>query len=182
MWPGPRPTCVPSFVLIYPTDWPQYTNTTDRADRQTYRQGRQTDRQTGQRSDSIGRAVLQTVAQKVLLANTTQLGKLHFVVFVRCKLCAYISWVYPSRVQTFGIGLLVFIVALKLKYKFARNLYCYRCLNNWSFSCLVITLPPEEMLRSIAMSVSVCGLYVCLSVRSRISKTARLNFASFCTC
>jgi len=23
---GPRPTCVPSFVLIHPTVWPQYTN------------------------------------------------------------------------------------------------------------------------------------------------------------
>jgi len=41
---------MPSFVLIRPTDWPHYTNVTDR--------------QTGQRSDSIGRTVLQTVAQK----------------------------------------------------------------------------------------------------------------------
>jgi len=37
-WPGPRPTSVPSFILIHPTVWPQYTNVTDR----------QTDRQTGQ--------------------------------------------------------------------------------------------------------------------------------------
>ena len=51
---GPRPTCTPSFILIRPTVWPQYTNVTDRTDRQTYRQ----------RSDSIGRTVLQTVAQK----------------------------------------------------------------------------------------------------------------------
>jgi len=43
-------TSVPSFILIHPTVWPQYTNVTDR--------------QTGQRSDSIGRIVLQTVAQK----------------------------------------------------------------------------------------------------------------------
>jgi len=53
MWPGPRPTCTPSFILIRPTIWPQCTNVTDR--------------QTGQdrqRSDSIGRTVLQTVAQK----------------------------------------------------------------------------------------------------------------------
>jgi len=35
MWPGPRPTCMPSFVLIHPTVWPQYTNVTDRQDRQT---------------------------------------------------------------------------------------------------------------------------------------------------
>jgi len=54
MWTGPRPTptCLPlpSFILIHPTVWPQYTNITDRTDRQP--------------SDSIGRTVLQTVAQK----------------------------------------------------------------------------------------------------------------------
>jgi len=33
MWPGPRPTCMPSFVLIRPTVWPQYTNVTDRQDK-----------------------------------------------------------------------------------------------------------------------------------------------------
>ena len=50
MWPGPRHTCMPSFILIRPTVWPQCTNVTDRTDRQ--------------RTDSIGRTVLQTVAQK----------------------------------------------------------------------------------------------------------------------
>ena len=38
MWPGPRPTCKPSFILIRPTVWPQHTNVTDRQpeqDRQT---------------------------------------------------------------------------------------------------------------------------------------------------
>jgi len=50
MCPGPRPTCLPSFILIRPAVWPQCTNVTDRTDRQ--------------RSDSIGRSVLQTVAQK----------------------------------------------------------------------------------------------------------------------
>ena len=53
MWPGPRPIRMPSFILIHPTVWPQYTNVTDRQDR--------TDRQ---RSDSIRRIVSQTVAQK----------------------------------------------------------------------------------------------------------------------
>jgi len=43
VWPGPRPTTMPSFSLIHPTVWPQYTNVTGR-----------TDRQTGQQSDSIG--------------------------------------------------------------------------------------------------------------------------------
>jgi len=50
------PTSVPSGILMYPTVWPQYTNSqTDR----------QTDRQDRQQSDSIGRTVLQTVAQKL---------------------------------------------------------------------------------------------------------------------
>ena len=37
MCPGPRRTFVPSFILIRPTVWPQYTNDTDRTgqDRQT---------------------------------------------------------------------------------------------------------------------------------------------------
>jgi len=52
MWPEPRPTSLPSGILIHPTTWLQYTNVTDRTG------------QTGQRSDMIGRAVLQTVAQK----------------------------------------------------------------------------------------------------------------------
>jgi len=30
IWPGLRPTCMPSFILIHPTIWPQYTNITDR--------------------------------------------------------------------------------------------------------------------------------------------------------
>jgi len=31
--PGMRPTSTPSFILIYPAIWPQYTNVTDRQDR-----------------------------------------------------------------------------------------------------------------------------------------------------
>ena len=54
MWPGSRPTCTPSFIVIHRTVWPQYTNVTDRTNRQTERQ----------RSDSTGRTALQTVAQK----------------------------------------------------------------------------------------------------------------------
>jgi len=38
MWPGPRPTCTPSFILIHPTVCPQYTNVSD-----TTEQDRQTD-------------------------------------------------------------------------------------------------------------------------------------------
>jgi len=47
MWPGPRPTCRPGYILIHRTVWLQYTKVTDR----------QTDRQDRQRSDSIGRTV-----------------------------------------------------------------------------------------------------------------------------
>ena len=53
MSPGPRPTSIPSGILIYPTVWPQYTNVTGRTDRQRF--------------DSIGRTVLQTVAPKVVI-------------------------------------------------------------------------------------------------------------------
>jgi len=40
MWPGPRPTSVPSGIVIQSTVWPQYTNVTDR---QTGQRNRQTD-------------------------------------------------------------------------------------------------------------------------------------------
>jgi len=46
---------MPSFILIRQTVWPQYTNVTDRTGQ---------DRTDRQRSDSIGRTILQTVAQK----------------------------------------------------------------------------------------------------------------------
>jgi len=45
---------LPSFILIHPTVLPEYTNVTDKQDRNG---------QAGQRSDIIGRTVLQTVAQ-----------------------------------------------------------------------------------------------------------------------
>jgi len=56
-WTGPRPTRLPSFILIHPTVWPQCTNVTDRTDR--------AERQTGQRSDSIGRTVLKRSPKSV---------------------------------------------------------------------------------------------------------------------
>jgi len=43
MWSGPRPTCMPSFILIRQTVWPQYTPTS------------QADRQDRQRSDRANR-------------------------------------------------------------------------------------------------------------------------------
>jgi len=33
MWPGPRPSGMPSFIVTNPTVWPQYANVTDRTDR-----------------------------------------------------------------------------------------------------------------------------------------------------
>ena len=31
--PGPRPTCIPTGILMQPTVWPQYTNVTEKTDR-----------------------------------------------------------------------------------------------------------------------------------------------------
>ena len=56
-----KPTRMPSFILIHPT-----TNVSDRSDKQTDRQDRETDIE---RSDSIGRTVLQTVAQKTIVVR-----------------------------------------------------------------------------------------------------------------
>ena len=52
MWPGPRPTSVPSGILIHSTICLQHTNVTDKQDRQL--------------SNSIGWTVLQTVVQKLV--------------------------------------------------------------------------------------------------------------------
>jgi len=85
MWPGPRPTCMPSFVLIRPTIWPQCTNVTDR----------QTDRQ---RTNSIGWTVLQTVVQKQYGLKSDVLSRIrqgnlggHWRLFVLGKWLS-ISW------------------------------------------------------------------------------------------
>jgi len=39
---GPRPTSVPSGILIYPTVWPQYINVTDKTDKRMVRSTRRT--------------------------------------------------------------------------------------------------------------------------------------------
>ena len=70
VWPGPRPTCTPRFILIRPTVWPQCTNVTYRTDMT-------------ERSDSIGRTVLQTVAQKQNLCYT---GALESILRPRTKI------------------------------------------------------------------------------------------------
>ena len=96
VWPGPRPTSMPSFIFIHPTVWPQCTNVTDR----------QTDRQTGQtgqdrqRTDSIGRTVLQTVAQKGTEPPPLQKNSAHFYGAPQCSHCkrctSYSNSVRPS--------------------------------------------------------------------------------------
>jgi len=65
------PVCIPRVILIHSTVWPQYTNVTDRTDRQ--------------RSDSIRRTVLQTVTRKL----ETVLPELLCVrrVYVRAYVC-----------------------------------------------------------------------------------------------
>ena len=62
MRPGSRPICLSSFISIHPMVWQQHTNVTsitdiDRTDRQ--------DNGRGQRSDSMGQTVLQTVTPKL---------------------------------------------------------------------------------------------------------------------
>jgi len=60
---GRWPTSILSGILIHPAVWPQYTNVTNT---------RQTDRTDIQRSDSIGRTVLQTVARRILCQKGAQ--------------------------------------------------------------------------------------------------------------
>ena len=94
---GPRPNCMPSFILIRPTVWPQYNIVTHR---QTDRQTGQTDRQTvRQRSDSIGRTVLQTVAQK-LFALCYQTVVCPVCPVLSCSVCLSVTLVYCG--QTVG--------------------------------------------------------------------------------
>jgi len=78
VWPGPRPASVPSGILIHPAVWPQYINVTDRPG---------VTGQDGQRSDSIWRTVLQTVAQKYM-------SKLHK------SICTYYLWPWLGPPRT----------------------------------------------------------------------------------
>jgi len=104
VWPGPRPTCMLSFILIRQTVWPQYTNVTDR---QTVQ-----DRTDRQRSDSIGRTVLQTVAQKSPinrhLGNIAQLCRAissqlrHVSTIEKNLLNSHVSPTCPHNMVNFG--------------------------------------------------------------------------------
>ena len=78
---GPRPTSVPSSILIQPTVWPHYTNVTDRQTGQ--------DRTDRQQSDSIGRTALQTVTQKyfVILVFSERELVFTFAICYRPSVC-----------------------------------------------------------------------------------------------
>jgi len=82
MWPGPRPTCTPSFVLIRPTVWPQCTNVTDR----------QTDRQTGQ-DRTVQRCIVWNAHNTVLGSKRLSICTCHLT---QCRSGLAIS---RSRVQ-----------------------------------------------------------------------------------
>ena len=86
MWPGPRPTCKPSFILSRPTVWPQYANVTDR---------RGQTGKTGRRSDSIGRTVLQTVAQKPCHASLSS----DYTVYLFLEQCLIIPRLSPYKTE-----------------------------------------------------------------------------------
>jgi len=73
---------MPGFILIRPTVWPRHVQCTNVTNRQTDRTG-QTDRQ---RTDSIGRSVLQTVAQKqqenkLVSGDTAKTSRTQYVKF-----------------------------------------------------------------------------------------------------
>jgi len=84
--PRLKPIYMPSFILIHLTVWPQYTNVTDRQDRQTDRH----------RYDSIGRTVLQTVAQ-LTVCQVVDSGLRRFKCFVTSKMLI-VSDLRQSRV------------------------------------------------------------------------------------
>jgi len=75
---------MPSFNLIHPTVWPQYTNVTDRQDRQT-----------GQRSDSIGRTVVRRESKKG--ATLTMAITLSILIDVQVAVTATKSSKFPTK-------------------------------------------------------------------------------------
>ena len=108
VWLWPRPISVPSFILINPTDWPQYTNVTDR---QT------------ERSDSIGRTVLQMVAQKLnrLVAAVLQPAETH----INCALTTVVlkyENIFSERIIRVWNSLPPIIVSFESLSTFSKSL------------------------------------------------------------
>jgi len=85
MWPGPMPTCMPSFILIRQTVWLQYINVTDR---QTGQTDRQTDRQTD--NGPIVLVAQQMVLQQPLRYRFVYAQRTH-VIRRLCRHCASLS-------------------------------------------------------------------------------------------
>jgi len=105
---------MPSFTLIHPTVWPQYTNVTDKQDRQW--------------SNSIRRTVLQTVAPKtdleVTAANNFNGFSFHFhrlsVVFT-CRQ----SSIHLDATATCSSATLHKWNKLNYQHRIRQNLYTY---------------------------------------------------------
>ena len=108
MWPGLRPTSIPSGILMHPALWPQlihptvwlqYTTVTDRTEDRTHRQ----------RSDSIWRTVWQMVAQKLLnrkLQETHTVSLSHMLISWSVHICAsksLITWRVATLFWHFGL-------------------------------------------------------------------------------
>ena len=96
VWPWPRPTCVPSFILIRLTVWPhgpQYTNVTNRQDR--------LDRQ---RSDSVGRTVFGRpfIKRFALCYQTVVCLSCLSVMLVYCE--QTVGWIKTKLGMRVGLG------------------------------------------------------------------------------
>jgi len=100
MSPGPKPTSVPSGILVHPTVWPQYTNVTDG--------------KTGQRFHSTGRTIKAKFNYAIQVADWFAAGfRPAFCWPATCTRrsvtwIAYINGIWPLLVtvaQKHGIGL-----------------------------------------------------------------------------
>ena len=74
---------MPSFILIHPTVWPQYTNVTDRTGK------------TGRQPDCIGQTVLQAVAQKPRHASSSS----DYTVYLFLEQCLIIPRLSPYKTE-----------------------------------------------------------------------------------
>ena len=118
MWPGPRPTCTPSFILIHPIVWPHYTNITDRQDRTGQ------DRQT--RSDRTGWTILQRVAQNGW-TNRDAVWHLHLVApqeaCIRWGTHRQIPLKYPCAMAMRPVVKLLWPLRYEFTTNYNRNIY-----------------------------------------------------------
>jgi len=111
MWPGPKPTYMPSFILIRPTVWPQYANVTDRTNRtgQTTVRWHRANRFTNGRPKSQTapknrtlRSSLRAVNRPFLLANVDSRSRSYMLSPVRLSVvclsvCLSVTLVHPTQ-------------------------------------------------------------------------------------